>query len=636
MKQKVAALLVFLFLPSLVAGLSIKELTASPSTVQEATAVSFNAIIGKTGGENYSLEWDFGDGIVSSSPHSHSMHSFYIEGLGKEQEFTVTLRTKNSGTVLAEKSVKVKVKRSDFKPALLELLQFPKGAEEKNGIHTITIHFLDAFGQSGEIRQENGSLKFVSFSGASQPLTVSASLKGKEVKLVPYKGENVARKGALVGSFKSDESFNCIELLEINAKIAGVEKHFSIPLFFKPLEIELKDHSTPVLFPGKPLGKTSFLFTLKDKTQPQKGSFSVQVFAGKTLKESKQLSFNGTSWSAFLDYTPTEQDIIQGLKLVVTGSDSHGNILGRIDSSGSVLENGMQVMLSQGSKNPLKIEVVAPTSKELGFGEKVDFTAKLVTENNGTPKNARVILENTSLGLKKELEWNGEFFETTFKMPEKASSTQKFLIHAYARVSGRDLYNYAVLTISLSKRAEIKFNYPKKGITELDSNNPMIKVKLLYPDGSSITEPKVPALLSLDGREETVMLTLNPKKQEYQAKLPQLNPGKHTLSLKLKEPFEGVATISTTLVKPVWPLVLGAVLVIIIIAFLVFLAVSIRKAKKMEKTALQSRLAGIEKQLKAAKVEYFKRKLTDEQYRERVLKLQQEKEQILKKKIKTD
>ncbi len=637
MKQKALFIgLLFLLLPCLAAGLSIKELTANPSTVQEATAVSFNATISGAGGENYSLEWDFGDGIVSSSPHSHSMHSFYIEGLGKEQEFTVTLRAKNSSKVISEKSVKVKVKRSEFKPTLLELTQFPKGAEEKDANHTITIHFLDAFGQGGEVRQENGSLKFVSFSDANQslrmPLQVSALVKDKEIKLAPYKGKSVARHGALVGIFESDNSFNCIELLEINAKLAGVEKHFSIPLFFKPQEIALKEHSTPLFFPGRPIGKVSFTLAL-NSVQPKKGSFTVQLFTGNTLKESKQLSFKGTSWSAFLDYAPTEYDIIQGVKLLVSGTDSHGNILGRLDSSGNVTEHGAQITLSQlPADSPFKIEVMSPSARELGFGESAAFTAKLVTENNAKPENARVELENTALGLKKELEWNGEFFSTAIKMPKKASADQKFYFHAYAELNGKKHYSYTAIKIRLSKKIKIKFDYPKEGITEIDSNNAKLQVKLLYPDNSPLTEPRVMAFLSLDGQEKEVTLTLDPEKQEYGAELSQLNPGKHTLSLALMVPFEGTSTISTTLVKPVWPLVLGAAAILVIAAFLVFVIVSRKKEKQREKIALQNRLAGIEKQLKAAKVDYFKRKLTDAQYRERVLKLQQEREQILKKK----
>jgi hypothetical protein len=114
---------------------------------------------------------------------------------------------------------------------------------------------------------------------------------------------------------------------------------------------------------------------------------------------------------------------------------------------------------------------------------------------------------------------------------------------------------------------------------------------------------------------------------------PPLATGKHTLIVKLTQPpFSGSAEISIEIMDFAAQSRLLVLLAAVLAAGLAIFTLFYRKKHRlMEKRSVKNRLEEIAELEKNAKVEFYKRHISESGYREKLLKLEQEKEQMLKK-----
>lgn len=580
------------------------ELIASNKTAGEAQAIDFSAVIGGVEESELQFEWDFGDGFKALTNGSTTSHAYYLEGVEKEREFTVKVKVEREKTPLGEESLRVVIKRSEFKPTLLQPVPLPGYAMEKGSIHSLSLVLLDAFGQELPLERI---------------IDLNASVNNQGIDL------NWDKRGFLVGSIRSSNSFHSIEKLEIEAEIQGApKKKFSLPLFFKPLKISVSNPFKEDYYFDSLIGRIALSLSLPDNSIPEKGKFTAMLLSGERVVATKELFFEGMQWIAELGHRVSVKDFEEGLELVVFGQDEFGNRLKK---------TSFRVPLKE--SNPLfDVVLVKPFSGEsgvLGFGQLVEFVARVNSTKTDMLQDIRVLLQSSDSRIKKELEWDGENFRALVRMPEQGNSELVLLLLGSAKLEGQGLHSIKKTRISLSREIGIEFLYPPEGRTVEEGEVELLKVRLFYPNGKSLTEENVKALLFVDGKKYEITLLLDREKPVYYSELPEKLAGEHELGIELLAPFEGATEISTSIVRPVnWFFVLGLALIVLLIGFFCFALFSRAKSKREEKIVLKARISEIDRQLKKARLDYFQRKLTESEYRERVLKLQQEKEIIMK------
>jgi len=602
--NKFFTLLALLFVFCSAQALSITELKAEPSTVIEGQAVFFEAVLDDALPEGAVFEWDFNDGSTGFSGCGKTAHSFFNQSLKETEKFVVSVKLINSGVMISEESVLVGVGSVDFKPFLNEEFQLPGNELKKTVPFEVSLRLLFKFGQSGNIvLNDLNSLEFVSFSGVTYPLEIETEINGKKVSLLTYSGEISPKTGSLVGVIEPDSSFSCIELLKVKATLADSEKmSFSIPLFFEQAVIESDNPFNEELFPGSKLGLKKFNLVVGNSLVPTDGNFFADVLSGSDLKESKELFFSDGKWIAEFDYVVSSSDSRKGLVVVLRGLDEFGNVLNK------------RFELNAKEFNPLfRAELVSPSSDFLGFGQEAVFVVRVDPDNLLLLESPSFRIKNEAMGVNELMVQENEFFTTKLKMPSRGAKNQVFEILGEAVIGGKKTL------LPISKKLEL-------------SDTLSVKFRILYPNNESYHSESIQALLSLDGIKSEIELVYLHDLNLFVASVSELSPGKHSLSVKLLDGLNGFASVETELSEELdLTLVIGVVLVVILGGFGVYVFRSSLKSRKYELIAAKGRLIEIDRALKKAKVEYFKRKITDSAYRGRVLKLEQEKEQLKKK-----
>ncbi|MEM0359774.1 MAG: hypothetical protein QXK06_00370 [Candidatus Diapherotrites archaeon] len=511
-KSLFLAAFLFLLLPFAHSSLDF-GLSASTSEAFEAQAVDFNLKLENFPESVLDFVWSFGDGTEISTESPFASHAYYLEAIDfspKTFQVKAQIKLKDNGMLLGEKTVPVRITRTEFKAFLPPSSEARQDIAIETGVEKkIRIAFLDK--DNSYIQRFLGSSEKEAFSH------FSALIKGKSIAL-QWDSKNLF----LEGSFVPDASFEEFEKLELKAALAGSkEKTFFIPLFFKPATIQVRNpfNEEQKYFFGSPVGKISFSLHQKE-TVVNSGDFEAWLLSKEKILERKKLSFAGGAWSAEFTRPVSEKD--SELKITVSGKNASG---------------------TKTEKNSFSLEMLSP---------------------------------------------------------EGASPTEN----------------------------QVLFVFPMEGRTESRGGATKIEVQV---EGQQVASNEVEALLYIDEKQHSITLSCT-EKGFCSASLPFALQGTHTIEIVLKPPFSGKAKISTEIIEPIdWGkiIVFGGGITALILSISAFFWR--KKLKQLEKRSIERRLEKISELEKKAKLDFFKRRLSESAYRERLLKLQQERELLLKK-----
>ncbi len=584
------------------------ELKASAQKASEAVAIDFS-IDSIDSIEELEIEWDFGDGSGEKTSYPFSSHAFYLSpGTELRETFSVKATVFSGGELAGSDSIGVTVERASFKPRLVLPIPLP-GKENE----------LSKTGQSGSPETHEASLYFQGEAGNDLDAE-SVEILEASIGESAFSFEKKAIGGRdyfFTGSFESSSSFKTVEKLFIKASFGGTEKMFSLPVFFSPLKITAENPFTEELSLGSEIGKKKFELRLPTGQQPTAGEFSVELFREKMQLEKKSLSFNG-SWSADFNHVVSGEDLAVGLRISLNGLGENGNHL----------NESFEIPLLKTSPG-FRVLVISPfsgQSGELGLGQNAFFSIE--PREPKELENGSFFVECSGIG-KKELKKAGNQFSAFVQMPETGNRVS-CILSGSAESNGKRLYFYRQLTANLSNNVGIEFIYPSEEAKFVDPGG-LLRVRLTRPNNEPLLEKEVNAVLAVDGKEfEALLEKAEGKSGQYAAKLPVSALGKHKYSLALTE-FSGSASIEAELREFVdWTLpIIAGIALIVSAGFALYFFCSRKKNIKLERLSMENRLLEIKTRLKQARVDFFKRKLTESEYRDTVLKLKQEREQLL-------
>jgi len=596
MNKKIFLVLILVLFASQISAFELSELQASQIEAREGTAVDFTARTTGAPSESFVFDWDFGDGVTDSTFLPSTSHSFHIAGLEKEFDFTVVVSLKENNEVIDSRELNIKVLRTSFKPQLIQPLPFSSEALERNREQQVRLVFLDSFRQQ------------------IPAVTVSISSAKLNDRIVLFE---VDGDGFFSATVSPDELFDLIESLELTAKATGFEEqNFSLPVFVEPRELSaVNPFIEPVSF-GSLIEGPEIEISFQDGSIPEKGVFSAVLIGEKA--EISELSFSN-AWSAGFDRTVVKEDL-SGLRLAVFGESENGGLLQWTE---------FEVPLSESSSR-FRVSLREPGSSEelsLGFGQNAVFSAEISSIEPENLENVRVWVEG-SLGSF-EL---GEDLTERVLMPSEQTEELEFFVLGSAELKGEKLFAFSRVSAVLSNAVDVNFLFPAQGLTDLNAEE-KLKVALYYPNGAFFEKRSVNAELVV-GEESYLIELVKGADPFYYAELPfELEEKDYVFELVLGGGLNGREKIETTVRKPMdLFLLLAAVLTTVLLLFAFYSLNSRNKGIKAEKRGAETRLEQINAELKAARTAYFKRKMTDTEYRDRVLKLTQEK-QLLKKKL---
>ncbi len=542
-------------------GPKITSLIAKPEgTIKEGEPVEFTVIAKDPENEEIEIEWHFGDGETIKAGKKIS-HTYYLEENEFVKTFNLTVVVTDESGNKEQKSIPVKVSKATLKVKLFEPKISPQEPFEKGKKYYLKVKILDEFNNPVPLN----SIK-----------KLNARIKGKKELLLQSLGS-----GIFGAELETSYDFDSIEYLEIEveAEINSLisSTNAAIPLYFKPAELKVENPFKGTLFLNSKIGKIEVKPVLPNNAFPEKGEFYAELKSSFFSKKFQMTPKNEELFATIVHFV-SEEDLDHGLKLLLRGQDSHGNILMQ------------QFTIPLNDKNPfLHVEFVKPdfsTNKKYGLGEQIEVIARIFSPQGEKLKMGKIsyLIEDTSTkGVFTQSEKEKEFkAKITMPLPEFGLKEVELKIYGEAEIGKNRYRDREVTTIPLTGLVNIEMLYPKNGFTEFNFEKPQtIYTKLTYPDGEPLTKNKINAVLFIDGKEKEIQLIRWHLKNQYWAKLDEPLEGKHDLSLKLLDGFTGTTTISTEIKKvydwtPLFMVSL-AVLFIAVIFFLWFQITSIPK-----------------------------------------------------------
>ncbi|GEM_PF-3171186 len=460
---------------------------------------------------------------------------------------------------------------------------------------------------------------------------VEAKIKG-----IPVELEKKDETGNFEGTLDADRTFGSLEYLEIEitAPLKGemVTQKDSFPVFFKPLEIVVE---SPEFLGGGSLYLHSAVGGIRvmpkylESGEPVQGMELTGILKsnGKPVEE---LVFNEESGEYFAEsgYVISKDDIElgrigeeKGLQLVLSGMDAYENSI--LDESGF----GVKVEKSNPHFN-LTVENPPEHQKEFCYGQEIRFRAKVLTETGGEIGDARVFVSSEEFSLDREMERNGEGYFLDFRFPEDSGAgTGSFLI--WAESAEKKAAAFEKREVELSNSIVIEIIRPVEGEATAVELGGLQKITLAlsYPNGNPFDGKGLAAKLTVDGREFEAELE-SEGSGIYSALLPSpLQAGSHDIGVEMLGEWRGSREIKAELEADVNPLLflLAVVAVSAIISFFIIYLFTSRfkeKAAKLEKLLRKKTMA--KARLKNLRLNYLRRKISEDEYKKEVLKAEQE------------
>lgn len=580
----------------------ITGLAAEPPAVNEGAAITFTVDAYDADGDILDYYWEFGDGEVASG--QEIKHSYYLEPAEPEREFTATVRV-SDGELTASGSIAVKVQKAYFVIKLLEPVSTPTNLLDKDEEVTIRLKIIDS---------------------RSSPLTglsPRASIGDIEIPL----SESSSKPGNYAGQFSPSYSTKSVDYLfvETYASVAGESRYASseFPLYFAPTGIKL---SNP--FEGREyyiwdtIGKVELGLTYPDSTPVADADIKAFLLYGENRKEIPFTRSAGGIFEGDINYLIREETLIS---LEISAEDEFGN------KTPAAKRFAVPISL----ENPLfNINLVNPNLEVeniFGYGQPIDFLVAVESAKRGDLRGVEVKLQNDELNLSEKFGFNpetGSHF-LRYLLPEKDEYPRNrisFDIVATGVINEKECLDLKKIDLALTDRIDVNFVYPAAGTGFVNLDEPdRIIVRITYPNGDLIDANSVEA--TLVDNDSNSLITLVRTERGFEANLGyDLRAGEHTFELRLEEEkYRGETTkIVTVLVNPVD---IGQIIMFIVALFIAFLIIFFGYSRLREKAKMAEELETERKNLiglaKSLRYEYYKRHISEQEYKERLLKSQQ-------------
>lgn len=589
------------------ASWSIVEIKTNKTSLVEGELFEVSAVI-EGHADNLTYTWDFGDGsekLQLVEPKAY--HVFYIDDITYSKEFQVSVVV-SDGKTIDVRSIAVKVRRA--RSGSIKIKPFGSGFFELHSKSEPAVLSFEVLDYSDNILEQS-KIKNMNISIKGEALSASQESIGL------YKVELIPRF-----------YFNYVEFLNISVEAnlgRGYQKfETELPVYFAGAELKIP--SNPLLnkkaYIGMSFGEIETKIVYPDNSSVTSGEFYASIISDTNVIEKTELIKKEDSFSAKFEHVFSLEDTEKRFSLVFWGRDKYSNILA---------EKEYEFTLSK--DNPLfNLIVLRPdflSKNTFGFEQEITIEAQL--NSTAEIKGAEVFLAIPSLGIKKYFNKQSGKYVLNFTFPSRKIQNAELHIIATGTVSGNKLADFEIYPISITNALNIDFIYPadiEEAQTIFEKDN-MLKVSLSYPDGSLVEIPEIKTFIYLDGERKSIVLKRDLEKGYYFYKFSEPLLGSHTLKLVLTDAFAGTKEIEANIVQPVaWNAIVVFLLILAVLCILIYGTYSRFKQWKSEQLKLSDRLVQLENEMKVLQKSLFKGKVSPEQYKEKMLLLQNEKEAI--------
>ncbi|MCX8190009.1 MAG: hypothetical protein N3F05_02150 [Candidatus Diapherotrites archaeon] len=572
----------------------------------ELITMSAVTVLDITEKDDVNYSWSFGDGTSISGDFNTVYHVFYIsESKLAEQKFTLSLTiTTPSGS--DSRSTTLNIRRGRAKVVMLH----PKDITSFNTKDVPIKAFLSVLDSGGN--PINLYLKDVNILMGSRPVEKGAiSESGFEVTITP------------------SNDFSAVEFLNFSAMRGTTQITAKIPLYFSPLELRFSENPLEErrFYIADNLGRINFCLAYPNGSKVANGNFYVELLKDGNLLKKQQALYDGKCFYTDFNYFFTLNDYEKKdgqISLSFYGEDFYGNKLNIPDQKINILKDNPSFDLTL--KRPSQT-----AENSFGFFQNLTFEALLKNDTGIPNQSVDVFLTIPALDINQKLRSEGNLFVLSFDVPKREIRNAEAKLYALADLNGLVYADVETFRITVTGTLGISFIYPAENKKVTLSQENKLLVNLRYSDESLVNVDEIKAILSIDQKSQEIRLKKDYNKGYYYYVFPEKLAGKHTLKLELKEPFSGSSEIIAEIEEPLNLLLLGLVLTIITI-FIVGFNLLLKRVRqnKENKSTLVKRLSEIESEMQATQSALFSRRISIDEYKSRMLVLQNEMDAIEK------
>jgi PKD repeat protein len=594
------------------------ELTLSPTNEVEEGLVILEADAYDVDGNPLYFEWDFGDGSSKRTVYGNSrvQHTYLLPKGKLFSTYTVKVRVTDGVSGTVDANITLEVYRSSLKINVISP-QLDKPIKKGSTVR-FTVKVLDL--SNVVVEKEN-----IMGSGP----TLQMPYLQQTVILDEYDG------GA--GTYSAEIIIphaipgNSVDVnISVGAKVNGEEERayafLTLPLENTEFIVE-NPFKDKVFYLGNLIDTIELYIHTPDTNLPAKDLKQLKVELLDTVQNTRrELSFvpspRGEGLYLWHDKdNPIELNenvLVSPPVLTVSGADPYGN---------KIRKDTLFPIVVKAEDERFTVELVYPDPRihnVLNYGQTITFKAHVVSKYEYL-KPANIIVYGFFDGNELRFKYNPSsgLYEAAYTLPDVNSGVKTFNLTLKAvSVKTTKQRHMAVRSyvFPLTTEISIELIYPAKGLSFYRLFDPnRIEARLLYKTGDVLELPEVESVVVLDGKEERVRFTFQPKTKTYAARTTRaLGMGEHTINVNLQSPLTGNTLVKTMIFDP---MILVYLLIIIAVAY--YIIARLRERAKTIEQLIQKRQQ-LKDMLNQLKIEYYKRHITEAEYKDKVLKVENE------------
>lgn len=487
-------------------ALIVNAQTFPSETLQAGQEAVFVVLL--TGKQPFNYSFDFGDGSAKSGDSAENLlqltHSFQKEGK-YTVEFTVT---DSAGETEKKQLLEIQVTKQYMELTIVN--PSPQAVLEKLSDLEVWAEVKSKLA-GARLLNARVSVDLLQVGGQHR---ISFDLNKVQTDKTTHQGKIVLKKEIFNSYYLRVNSSYSME-----GSLRTAYSGFFVKL--KPLGIYVKNSFTlfsKTYYPSTAVGDIQPLLVYEKDDSPVIDATASAVLednSGKILAESKLERVSGGTYKATIPYIILSSDL-QGNRIILKlfAQDSYGNILG--GESGFFAK-----VLPVAQKNPFfELQVLQPSGASTrGFGEKLEFIAKIVSEKKEQLQNLKLELVSKELGMRKEME-RDEFFDNykaSVELPSAESGLGKagFSIEASAVLDGEAVFDSKDISVSISQQQPLVLPEIPYLVPILAALAAVFAVFFVFFFYSKRVAHRVSRLEDLQRKREKILSALNSAKHSY-------------------------------------------------------------------------------------------------------------------------
>ena len=583
----------------------IESFSSNTASINNGDSVSFSADAYDPDGDELTYSWAFGDGAHEEGIDlDEPEHTYRLPAGELKKEYVAVLEV-SDGESAASGILEIIVEQPVFNISFVMPAQdtvFRKGEEIE-----ILLEVRDGYGLPMADIEE-----------------VKIRFEGEELSC---KKEGTGIYSASYWSSFTDKRVSSVYAL-VKAEVDGVplENNALRLVHFNPGELKIAAPFEPggqELYVGSKIGKVCTRISSPDAEFVESDA---AVSARFSCVEGKfRMPYAGEEeFCEGIDYVLKEGDI--GCEVAISAEDSWGN------------EGSEVFLLPVSGHNPLfGISLLKPDlaggNKVFGFGQAVRFEVAVSSRETEKLAGTKITLNIPGLlegrEFSKDLSQGGNYI-LDYRMPARDLNRNELTleIEGSASINGDGFSAIKEIKgVMLTGDVDVNVLYPKAGEATLDIVNPnRMVLELKYPGGEKVDAKEVNAYLKDNNSGQGILLVRDGQTGLYTSDLGyDLGLGKHVMTIELKGNFQGnEVTIVTEIAEPFDLMLIVYVIVAMFVVFGVSYFGYLRwREYAIEKGSLETQRTGTLKLMRKLRFEYFKRHLTEQEYKKNLLEYEQ-------------